>query len=234
MIGFTGGLYKKTKSRGIYVICECGKYKEVQFSQFKKQVIKSCGCLRKEMHEKYTSQFKIDGLFATYHREYFIWQAMKHRVITKSSPKAVKNYQSIGITVCDEWNTSSGFKQFLEDMGRCPEGYELDRIDPTAGYSKENCRWVSRNINQFNKNLSDKNSTGAIGVGIGNKKYKYRAYITKDHKREDLGHYNSFEAALEARIKAELHLYGFVTKEKVNKYPDIVQKCIDNQNLEDK
>jgi hypothetical protein len=35
-------------------------------------------------------------------------------------------------------------------MGERPEGKELDRIDNNKGYSKENCRWVTRSENMQN------------------------------------------------------------------------------------
>jgi hypothetical protein len=45
----------------------------------------------------------------------------------------------VGVTICSRWKK---FENFLVDMGEPPEGYSLDRIDNTKGYSKKNCRWV--------------------------------------------------------------------------------------------
>lgn len=40
------------------------------------------------------------------------------------------------------------FEPFLFDMGDRPLGCELDRVDPTLGYSMENCRWIPRADNR--------------------------------------------------------------------------------------
>ena len=66
--------------------------------------------------------------------------------------KRYKDYGAIGIHVCDEWRGNS--RKFLEDMGKCPDGFQLDRINNTKGYSKENCHWVSPSENMANRSVS--------------------------------------------------------------------------------
>jgi hypothetical protein len=40
------------------------------------------------------------------------------------------------------WRDS--FDEFVKDMGECPKGLLLVRLDQTKDYSPENCRWGTR------------------------------------------------------------------------------------------
>lgn len=69
-----------------------------------------------------------------------IWTAMLARCRNPNTI-AYKDYGGRGITVCDSW---TDFRNFYADMGEPPEGMTLDRTDNNQGYSKANCKWVSR------------------------------------------------------------------------------------------
>lgn len=81
------------------------------------------------------------------YRCYNIYNGMKQRC-TNPNAENYKFYGGRGITVCDRWLES--FTNFLEDMGDRPQGYQLDRIDNSKGYSPENCRWVQPIENSSN------------------------------------------------------------------------------------
>jgi hypothetical protein len=72
---------------------------------------------------------------------------MKSRCINKNSA-SYSNYGARGITVCDRWKK---FHFFNEDMGDCPDGMSIDRIDNNKGYFKENCRWATTKQQQRNR-----------------------------------------------------------------------------------
>jgi hypothetical protein len=70
---------------------------------------------------------------------YHIWYDMLARC-NRPHHQAFKNYGGRGISVCERWNS---FDNFLEDMSPRPDGYTLDRLDNSKGYSPENCKWTS-------------------------------------------------------------------------------------------
>jgi hypothetical protein len=84
--------------------------------------------------------------------EYRRWAAMKERCYSKNN-KHYKDYGGRGITVCDRWLNHPAV--FIADMGLCPKGFSIDRLDNNLGYSKDNCVWASakQNANNTRRNL---------------------------------------------------------------------------------
>ncbi len=133
--------------------CYYGRIFKTRLSAIKNGHTKSCGCLQRE------TSSQIGKLNATHghkrcgeeSRTHHIWIGMRRRC-NNPNDEAYKNYGGRGIIVCDRWNNKiNGFKNFLEDMGECPKGYEIDRINNNGGYYKENCRWTTSKINNRNR-----------------------------------------------------------------------------------
>ena len=80
-------------------------------------------------------------------RVYRIWAGMKSRCLIPTDTN-YSRYGGRGITVCDRWLT---FEHFYEDMGDCPEGLTLDRIETADGYCPDNCRWATYSTQGANR-----------------------------------------------------------------------------------
>lgn len=81
-------------------------------------------------------------------RIYRIWKGMRRRCLNKRD-YAYPDYGGRGIVICKEWDS---FEKFYEDMiSTYNDNLSIDRIDNDGNYCKENCRWVSRKIQNSNK-----------------------------------------------------------------------------------
>lgn len=140
--------------------------------------------------------------------EYQTWARMKDRCYNPNHPK-YKDYGGRGIRVCDRWFPAGvGFKNFLADMGKRPDGHSLDRIDVNGPYSPENCRWATASVQTHNQRPK-KHSTKITGVyehPVKGVKY-YTAVISKDSVKYSKTT-RSFDDAVLWRAKKEEELYG--------------------------
>lgn len=104
---------------------------------------KSCGCLQKERtRERHIKHGKTNT------KTYYIWYTMKKRCENENHI-SYKYYGARGIKICNRWSNS--FKNFLEDMGECPFGHSLDRIDNSKNYKPNNCKWSTRYAQNRNR-----------------------------------------------------------------------------------
>ncbi len=89
---------------------------------------------------------RIHGMRQT--RTYDQWRSMIQRC-TNPKTEFWEDYGGRGITVCERWRD---FRNFLADMGVCPDGLEIDRWPDTNGnYEKNNCRWATEKEQARNK-----------------------------------------------------------------------------------
>ncbi len=112
--------------------CDCGGEKIAKSINLLSGRTKSCGCRRVASHIRH-------GHYGT--RTYIRWGGMIQRCYQPSA-SSYAYYGGRGIAVCDRWRES--FAAFMEDLGECPEGHELDRIDTNKGYEPGNCAWATR------------------------------------------------------------------------------------------
>ncbi len=107
------------------------------------------------------------------------WNSMIQRC-NNPSQDSYKLYNKKKIKVCKRW---LNFFNFYADMGECPKGLTLDRINNNKGYTPDNCRWTTpqqqannRTTNRFLK-FNNKRQTCAEWsreTGLSTKTIHYR------------------------------------------------------------
>lgn len=134
--------------------CDCGKITIVRGGNLRTGHTISCGCKKGLIkHNKWDT------------RLYHIYNNMKQRC---NNPKNVwyKNYGARGIKICDSWqNDFMSFYNWSINNGYSDE-LSIDRIDVNGNYEPNNCRWVTKLVQQNNmrrnKLITYKNKTHTV------------------------------------------------------------------------
>lgn len=127
-----------------YCVCLCGNFGTVDGSGLRNGHSQSCGCRNNEL----TSTRIKHGLWK--HPLYHILTGMKGRCYNRKNEKYPR-YGGRGITICQLWREDpEAFITWALANG-WEKGLEIDRIDNDGPYSPDNCRFVTRKVNQRNK-----------------------------------------------------------------------------------
>jgi hypothetical protein len=147
---------------------------------------------------------------------YGVWVAMKVRC-SNPTDKNYKHYGARGIKVCPRW--AEDYENFLADMGECPKGMTLDRIDNDGDYEPTNCRWTTMSNQVINKRYRKRLADSSPYRGVYRRtKDNWAATITLDKRKQHIGTYDD---DLEAAIMwdaAAIQLHGKDAKLNVLEY----------------
>lgn len=150
--------YVDASKKAVWLVrCDCGVEKELRVASLISGKTVSCGCKKSETLGKIATKhgFNKGGMRP---REYIAWANMIRRCYNKKGDKW-KYYGGRGIRVCPEWKGS--FEAFFRDMGKCPKGLTLERLDNDKNYGPDNCVWATWKVQQNHK----RNSTALMVNG---------------------------------------------------------------------
>jgi len=147
--------------------CDCGNIKDIRYSHLKRLKISSCGCRYKISN----TGFALSGTGLG-----IVYNSIRTR--TKENYFQSHLYFKKGITVCDEWkNSFDSFYNWGKNNGY-KKGLQIDRIDNSKGYSPDNCRFVTSQVNTNNRD-------NTFFVTYNNEKIALKLLLLKLQKEKD-------------------------------------------------
>lgn len=133
----------KRGNRQAKVLCDCGTEKLVLMCDLVKGYIQSCGCLRREVAKRANITHGLTTAESATRLMYRRWSSIMGRCYNPGHTN-YRNYGGRGITVAQEFHNPLTFTEWiLENLGPCPEGHSLDRVDNNDGYRPGNLRWAT-------------------------------------------------------------------------------------------
>ena len=118
--------------------CFCGREKLYSSSHILHRNTTHCGCL---------FPTTILGPDAKNTPEYRVWKHIRQRCLNPKN-KSYDRYGARGISLDTRWRV---FKNFYDDMGPRPGwATSIDRVNNDLGYSKDNCRWATAEMQNNN------------------------------------------------------------------------------------
>lgn len=186
---------KSTRHAKWLCLCDCGMETQSLGQSLRSGESSSCGCLRSE---QIVARQKTHGLRSS--REYRAWGNMIQRVMNPKNGN-FHHYGGRGIKVCENWRS---FQCFYSDIGECPPGHTIERVDNDGDYEKSNCVWAPRTAQARNTRRTSIEDVGITETEFGTFEVRIRA----DGKRIHVGTYASLADAKSARKQAERLHWG--------------------------
>ncbi len=139
---FVAGASGKNNARLFHVhvvcLCECGTFIAIPANHLTNGRQTSCGCNRGKHLVGFATKHGGRGT-----KLFNVWSGMRQRCLNKDH-KHYHLYGGRGVTICQEWSTFQGFRDWALSSGY-QEGLALDRKKPPPlGYSPDNCQWLTR------------------------------------------------------------------------------------------
>ena len=189
--------------------CDCGNEVVVNGNSLRRNSTKSCGCLQKETVAKQSKKYNTYDLSGEYGIGY-----------TSNGEKFyfdLDDYDKIK-DYC--WFNTKGYICALCDNKRtlmhrlitnCPDNMVVDHIggeETRSDNRKQNLRICTISQNNMNRKMTNRNTSGVVGVSWDKNKKKWEATIRINKKQIHLGLFDNFEDAVATRKQAEEKYFG--------------------------
>lgn len=195
--------------------CSCGKDFVTRALQLKNGESRSCGHLQKEIVSKLMKERKLYntydlsgeyGIGYDNNGKEFYFDLEDHKIITNYY-WMVNSDGYVEANVTNEDNKRIKLHRLI--MNVVDEDWKRVQVDHVHGKEsrndnrKSNLRIVTRSQNNMNIGLRSNNTSGVTGVDFVKKKNKWRARITVNKNKINLGEFEYFNDAVNARKAAE-------------------------------
>jgi hypothetical protein len=190
-------------SGGTYLcntVCLCGNGKVVTESSLKRGEHLSCG-----LCDRNPVRFTNDLAYIDVSTEKHPYKEAIIDIEDYPLVKFIKWYASGGNNTTYAESSRGSMHRLIHDAGELL----VDHIDQNGlNNTKKNLRTVDRKGNATNSKIPSDNTSGHMGVSWRHNRSTWRAFITVEGVQISLGHFSSFEDAVQARKSAEVQ-YGF-------------------------
>lgn len=215
---------KRDEKKGVVCRCKCSCNNEIINRWIKAVSVtsgntKSCGCLNKERIIRYNKEsganktkinkYDVSGKYGigwttNTEREFYFdlidYDKIKYYAWLEHKTKG-------GYAALETTDKETGKQvRFHYLLGK--KGWDHINRNPFDNRAS-NLRECNKRENNLNHNIRKDNSSGVTGVNYVKASKKWQARISiGDGKRKSLGYFDTYEEAVEARIKAEKEHYG--------------------------
>ena len=182
---------------------KCGNETVVQTNNLKNGHTQSCGCLKKEKNSKKNTYKELAYCMVGYTQE------GKEFYFDKEDYDKIKShYWSINNLGYVQSVIKGKITLFHRFVLNPPKNKVIDHINHNRNDNRrENLRIVTDKENCENRKITNRNTSGVVGVFWSKAHNKWIAHIGSKRKKIVLGHFKNFEDAVKAKKQAEKELF---------------------------